>query len=553
MSAIRYILYARKFEEDKNRQVQSIGDQIKELHRLAERKGLLIVDEVREEFSAKAPGRPLFNAMLKRIVAGEADGILVWSINRLLRNPIDQGTVSWMLQQGQIRSIQTMDKEYLPGDNVVLLSVESAVANQFIIDLRKGTLRGLASKIEKGWFPHKAPLGYLNNRLDKTIEPDPVRFAMLRQAWDLLLSGTFSVTAILDKLNNEMGFRVPATKGEAGGPLSRSTLYNLFNNIFYAGYFHHNGMLHRGAHQAMISLDDYQRAQDRLNSGTQRRAQKHEFAFTGLIRCGHCGQAVTADLKTKFIRGTGERRSYVYYHCSDSFGTCHKRGVREDDLAKNIDELLEKLTILPEFKEWGIEEIRRWRNEEETVRQTAYQQKQNALVEVNRQLDNLLDLRLKDVVSDEDYTRKRDELAAQRNALHFEADHVEQQGDLSREAVENALEFAVNARAWFAAGDVMARRAIAQTVGTKFVLEEKKITIEPNPVLVPLLEEYQELEAKYRALEPLKSGSGSQQSAALRDVRLSWGGIVDNTRTAAGRLQIGFPKIGTWCQTMSLG
>lgn len=39
MSAVRYILYAGKSEEDKNRQVQSIGDQIKELHRLAERRG----------------------------------------------------------------------------------------------------------------------------------------------------------------------------------------------------------------------------------------------------------------------------------------------------------------------------------------------------------------------------------------------------------------------------------------------------------------------------------------------------------------------------------
>jgi len=76
----------------------------------------------------------------------------VWSINRLLRNPVDQGTIQWLLQRRQLLSIQTMEKEHTPEDNVLILNVESGVANQFIIDLTKGTLRGLNSKLEKDGF-----------------------------------------------------------------------------------------------------------------------------------------------------------------------------------------------------------------------------------------------------------------------------------------------------------------------------------------------------------------------------------------------------------------
>ena len=37
------------------------------------------------------------------------------------------------------------------------------------------------------------------------------------------------------------------------------------------------------------------------------RGRQHDFAFAGLITCGHCGGAVTAELK---------KEKYVYYHCA---------------------------------------------------------------------------------------------------------------------------------------------------------------------------------------------------------------------------------------------
>ena len=36
------------------------------------------------------------------------------------------------------------------------------MANQDILDLQKNVKRGLRSKVEKGWYPQFAPLGYLN-------------------------------------------------------------------------------------------------------------------------------------------------------------------------------------------------------------------------------------------------------------------------------------------------------------------------------------------------------------------------------------------------------
>jgi DNA invertase Pin-like site-specific DNA recombinase len=105
-SAMRYLVYARKSSESEERQIQSIEDQLTSLRRLATTEGLLLVGEHLESHSAKNPNsRPVFDEVLSRIENGEADGILCWNINRLSRNPIDSGRLSWLLQRSVIKSI----------------------------------------------------------------------------------------------------------------------------------------------------------------------------------------------------------------------------------------------------------------------------------------------------------------------------------------------------------------------------------------------------------------------------------------------------------------
>jgi DNA invertase Pin-like site-specific DNA recombinase len=176
----KYFLYARKSSESEDRQVASIESQISELTKTAKENNFEIVEILSESQSAKAPGRPIFAKMIERIYKGEAQGIICWKLDRLARNPVDGGNISWMLQRGIIQHIQTHERDYYPTDNVLMMSVEFSMANQFILDLSQNTKRGLRTKAEKGWYPGPAPTGYLNSlskrRGEKKIIKDPKRF-----------------------------------------------------------------------------------------------------------------------------------------------------------------------------------------------------------------------------------------------------------------------------------------------------------------------------------------------------------------------------------------
>ena len=233
---IKYFLYARKSSESEDRQVLSIESQVDELKKIAEREGIQIVEVLPESRSAKDLGRPIFNAMIDRIAKGEADGILCWKLDRLARNFIDGGKIIEMLQRCTLQHIRSFERHYYPQDNVLLMSVEFGMANQYSRDLAVNVSRGLRKKAEMGWYPSRPPLGYLNSKTNgkgsNDIFKDSGRFDLVRKAWDLMLTGAYTAPKILEKMNNEWGVR---TRRDC--KMSKSNIYNLFTNTFYYGMY----------------------------------------------------------------------------------------------------------------------------------------------------------------------------------------------------------------------------------------------------------------------------------------------------------------------------
>ena len=83
--------------------------------------------------------------------------------------------------------------------------------------------------------------------------------------------------------------------------------------------------------------------QDRLLDPNKTRKHNVEFAYTGLIRCGHCGCLLTAELK---------KGKYIYYHCTGNRGgDCKRDYITETKIDKSIAEILKLIVIPQEIRE----------------------------------------------------------------------------------------------------------------------------------------------------------------------------------------------------------
>ncbi len=475
---MRYILYARKSSESEDRQVQSIDDQLRVLRELADRKGLEIVVELTEAHSAKAPGtRRVFAELLDRIMKEEADGILTWSINRLSRNPVDSGQISWLLQLGTLKSIQTIDREYQPEDNTLIMAVETGVANQYIIDLRKAVIRGMDGKAKRGWFPGKPPQGYRVNAETREIEPYDPQFTLLRQAWDLLLTGTYTVPQIREKLS-AWGYSAHPRKGDRR-IFSESHLYRLFDNPFYYGTFLYKGEEFCGNHQPMVSREEFKRAQSIIHGEMHVQAQKHEFAFTGLIRCGTCGCSITAERKIKNYLSTKRTAVYEYYRCTKRRGSCSECCVTGKQIEDSIAASLDSYAIKPDWKDWLAETIHEYFMGESGKDRLKNLSQRSAQEECDKKLDGLIEMRLARELTQEEYQRKRTQLIEAKHQLDEEAKRHETE----RKALISALGFLSTSSERFKLDDPKLKRQVAITFGMKYVLTQGTLKVSPHPIL----------------------------------------------------------------------
>ena len=104
---MRAIIYCRKSTDRWDRQQLSVSSQESEARKIAKREWLEIIEVFRETKSAKEPWRPKFNEMMSYFTKKKADCIITWKLNRLARNPVDEWTIKWSIQNGIVKTIYT--------------------------------------------------------------------------------------------------------------------------------------------------------------------------------------------------------------------------------------------------------------------------------------------------------------------------------------------------------------------------------------------------------------------------------------------------------------
>ena len=462
VSVMKYIIYCRKSTDTEDKQVLSLESQENELRSLAKANNLTIVGLLRESRSAKEPGRPIFNEMLQTLASGKADAILCWKIDRLTRNPVDGGQIQWLLQNNKIQCIKTFEKSFFPNDNVLLMSIEQAMASQYIRDLSVNVKRGLRAKLERGEWPGPAPFGYINDKATKTVVPDPNRSKYVPRAFELYLSGSYGFDLIANKLHEE-GLRT-----KSGRKVLKSHIQRILSGVFYAGLMEKDGKYYIGKHIPLISKEIFDKAQKVMEGRAHPRPQRLFFPLRGYLKCANCGCALTASLK----------KGHHYYYCTGNRVGCdeHKHYMRESYLYEKVSDVLTSIA----FSERKIEVMYQAAKEKLELN-SGYVE--HALISLQIQLDNLktkesllLDTFLAGQITKDLYDSKIIALHNEKVSLTQQLKEAESaQPSLLLEPTKKVFLQASRARKEFLEGDDFKKRNILENLCWNLSLKEKNI------------------------------------------------------------------------------
>src|SRR5581483_9211495 len=414
------------------------------------------------------------------------------------------------------------DRTYYPEDNAVVFAVEMSIANQFVRDLMKNVRRGMYSKAEKGWYPGRPPIGYKNDRENKTIIEDPDRFDMVRKMWDMMLTGTFTVKAIAEIADKEWGLRTIKRKKSGNKPLSYSGVYDMFHNPFYKGVIRYVDTENpNGRHTAMVTEEEFDRVQSLIHTKLPERAKNKEYisVFRGMIECGECGCSVTPQHNIK-TQKNGVVREYDYCRCTlrrRDYQCTQTKYVTEDNLNEQIKQELKKRTIMPRFYELAVMALQET-NEDKIAKQIKVSETQNkAIAAKENEIRELGRMRYRgECPDDEFYASEKAKLDQELNDLKKAREKAEKRANDWRAVADETFSFARYAEEDFNSDSLENKRKVMVKLGQRLKLRDGKLIFTPNKYLMPVQEAYPALAALYEHAITLPQQRRKAAEAAIK-------------------------------------
>jgi site-specific DNA recombinase len=279
-------------------------------------------------FSGKDMDRPGVQALMAAVDSGEVNVIVTYKLDRIGRSLPDFYAFWQRLERKGVEFVsatQNFDTSTPMGRLMlnVLLSF-----GQFERELTaERTAHKLGERAKHGrWNGGWCPLGYEYDKATQQLRPQAEEAKLIEDVYGLAvkLRNATEVAKALNAAGKRTRQRVLIRKDGSqrvvGVKRFRCDRVDaIVSNPIYKGVIRHGDEEYPSQHPALVSKDLWDRANKALHpTGERTRAEvykrdKHVHILKGLLRCGHCGTALTP-----YPAGKKDRNGhpYLYYACT---------------------------------------------------------------------------------------------------------------------------------------------------------------------------------------------------------------------------------------------
>ena len=278
----------------------------------------------------------------------------------------------------------------------------------------------------------------------------------------------------------------------------------------------------------MISKAQFEKAQKIMKCDYTTRPKKYEFAYSGLIKCGECGAAVTAEKKTNRYGS-----KYIYYHCTKRKKdiSCSQSCIEEKELEKQFVAFLDTISIEEDTLKLVLDILDREKDTVKDEQRAISKSMQKQLTECEKSLSELLNIKLRGLLSDQEFAAKRNELDARKRRLEDRLKSTSSNFDDPTKKTAELFEYASKVIHIFKNGSISDKKSILRYVGSNPTLYSKKLSINAVKPFRFIQTPYKSRNREKGRFEPRKIALHNTQTVTESDGFCAKLALVKHVRT----------------------
>lgn len=463
----KVLAYARVSTPRQGEKGVSLTEQKAAIERYAEQHNLEIIRWFEERETAAKTGRYEFTTMLRLLRLKVADGVIIHKIDRSARNLKDWVDLGKLVDAGADIHFATENLDLKTVAGRLSADIQAVVAAHYSRNLREEAKKGFYGRLKQGYYPLRAPIGYLDQGGAKPKVADPQRWQLVRQAFELYAAGNFS----LPTLATEMVRRGLRNRG--GGRVTVNGLSTMLKNPFYIGLMKidRTGETFRGNHDPLITTELFENVQATLAGKRVNRASIQIHTFSRIVRCASCNYSLIAE----------RQKGHTYYRCHNRpFKTpaiCPATSIREDQLDEAIAAALRKIDLSMEEVAAVRALIQERRQNNDQNRITAERALRLERDQIQNRLSKLADLVVEGTLERSLYQTKQQQLLVKGTAVAEKLQDLERGGGSMLDRLERTVELAKSPSILYKTASLEQKRELLKTLLSNLTVSSKNVEI----------------------------------------------------------------------------